>query len=237
LKVLIADDEELARSLIKKFLADFPDFDEVIEASNGFDAVKSINTIKPDLIFLDIEMPKLNGLEVIDLIEEQVYVIFTTAYEQYAVKAFELNAIDFLLKPLTKSRFKLSIDKFMKFNQIDKSQSNEILDRIVFKESNEIRLVNVEDIYYLEAKDDYVMFYSNEGFFLKKTTLKNYEMKLDSAQFIRIHRSYILNLKYLSSIEINDRESNQAVLKDSAKIPISKSGYQILKNRIKELNG
>lgn len=241
-KVIIIDDETLARNVIKNSLEAFPEFELAAECGNGFEALKAINDIKPDLIFLDIQMPKINGFELLELLEEPPVVVFSTAFDQYALKAFEVNAVDYLLKPFSDDRFADAIKK-AKMNLSNRDQhrknvenlisskenSEESLNRIVVKKASKIIIIPVEKITHLEAQDDYVMIYSPEGKFLKQKTMKYFEDRLDSNNFIRIHRSYILNINCIKQIELFAKDSYRVNLHDGTQLPVSKTGYQKLK--------
>lgn len=242
IKALIIDDEQLARDVVRNFLGSFREIEILGEYSNGFEGAKAINELKPDLVFLDIQMPKVNGFELLEIIDYQPDIIFTTAYNQYAIKAFELNAVDYLLKPFSKERFEDAIGKAMSrrlnkknsgeevsklihYNQV----SDEILERIVVKSGNKIHVIPCDRIDYLEAQDDYVMIYTADGKFLKQSTMKYFEDKLDPGLFARVHRSYIVQVERIDRIELYGRETYMLFLKSGAKITVSKSGYDKLK--------
>ncbi|MGK9368512.1 LytR/AlgR family response regulator transcription factor [Melioribacter sp. Ez-97] len=242
IKTLIVDDEKLAREVVSRYLSEYDEFEIAGECSNGFEAIKLINEIKPDLIFLDVQMPKITGFEMLELIDEPPAIVFTTAFDQYAIKAFEVNAIDYLLKPFSEERFKdaldkakLSIgnksdlrDKLNKLKETDR-EKGERLERVVVKHNNNILIISVDEINYIEAQDDYVMLHTARGNFLKQKTMKWFEKNLDPENFIRLHRSYITRLDAVKQLELFEKESYRAILKDGAKIPVSKSGYQKLK--------
>jgi two-component system, LytTR family, response regulator len=239
IKTLIVEDERLGRELLKKYLEAFPGIKIIGECSNGFDAVKIINSEKPDLLFLDIQMPKLNGFEVIELLDYQPLVVFTTAYNQFAIKAFEVNAVDYLLKPFSEERLaeavkkaaeKLQIDKGEKSSELPATADGSMLERIVIKDGSRIFIIPVSEITYLEAQDDYVMIYTEGGKYLKQKTLKYYEEHLNPKEFIRIHRSYIAALREIKQIELLEKESYQVALSDRKKLPVSKTGYEKLRN-------
>ncbi len=237
IKVLLIDDEPLARSLLKEYLEGFQDISIVEECNDGFEGLKAIQTHKPDLIFLDIQMPKISGFELLELIEEPVSIIFTTAFDEYAIKAFEANAIDYLLKPFGKDRLQKSMHKFLSLhsknniNDYSKIESNHTaLERIVVKVENQIKLIPLDDIFYLQAEDDYVKIQSVEGAFLKKKTMNYFEQHLPAHSFVRVHRSYILNIKQIVKLESFEKDQYLAVLKNDIRIPVSKSGYPRLKS-------
>lgn len=243
IRTIIIDDEQLGRDLIKAYLKKHENYEIVSECNNGFDGIKQINELRPDLIFLDIQMPKLTGFEMLELIESPPVIIFTTAYDQYALKAFDVNATDYLLKPFSEERFndalakaeKLLTDKSLsdsKFVELLKSSDNrtEALERIVVKNHQKITLVPVEEIKYIEAQDDYTMLYTLKGNFLKQKTMKYFEENLNPKDFIRIHRSYIVRLEIIKQIELLEKESYQVILADGKKLPVSKTGYSKLKD-------
>jgi two-component system LytT family response regulator len=244
LKAIIIDDEQLARDLIKSFLKEHPSIELIGECSDGFEGLKVIQELKPDLLFLDIQMPKVSGFEMLELIEEPPVVIFTTAYNEHAIKAFEMNAIDYLLKPFSRDRFSKAIlkaeEKFShkeegqkKLKELIKSNAyGEKVERIVVRTGSKIKVISVKDIMYLEAQDDYVMIYIQEGKYLKQQTMKVFEELLDPLQFVRIHRSYIVNIDLILQIEPFEKESYCAVLKNNSRLPISKSGYIKLKQNL-----
>ena len=238
IRVIIIDDEEPARNLIKHFLNDFQEIKVVDECSNGFEGFKSIETNKPDLVFLDIRMPKITGFELLEMIENPPKVIFSTAYDEYAIKAFEQNAIDYLMKPYSKERFdsavnkaiqlisnKESVNNYSSLTEINESQS---LEKIVVRNGNQIQIIYLQDISYFEGQDDYAAIYSREGKFLKQLRLKNLEAQLPD-DFLRVHRSYILRLDRLKKIEAYTKDSHIATLDDGSTIPVSRSGYLKLK--------
>jgi two-component system, LytTR family, response regulator len=239
---VIIDDETLAREITKKYLVNHEDISVSAECSNGFDAIKKINELTPDLIFLDIQMPKLNGFEMLELLENPPVIIFTTAFDQFALKAFEANAADYLLKPYSRERFDEAIQKAFvrlrsKIPQIglikklieQNDEKKEFLERIVIKNGPKISIIPVQDVNYLEAQDDYVMIYSSEGKFLKQKTMKFFYEHLDPKDFIRVHRSYIVAVKGIKKIELLEKESYQVILQDKTAVPVSKTGYEKLK--------
>ncbi|MEW6653899.1 MAG: LytTR family transcriptional regulator DNA-binding domain-containing protein [Bacteroidota bacterium] len=243
IRTLIIDDEQLGRNLIKAYLEKHEGYEVLAECNNGFDGIKLINELKPDLIFLDVQMPKLTGFEMLELIESPPVIIFTTAYDQYALKAFDVNAIDYLLKPFSEERFiealskaekllsnkAVSLSKFQKILKTSET-SREALERVVVKNQHKIILIPVEDIKYIEAQDDYTMLYTEKGNFLKQKTMKYFEENLNPKNFIRIHRSYIVRLALIKQIELLEKESYQILLHDGKNLPVSKTGYSKLKD-------
>lgn len=240
INVLIIDDEPLARSIVRSFLSEREEYEIVGECSNGYEGLKAIDALKPDLIFLDVQMPKINGFEMLELVDEPVSVIFTTAFDEYALKAFETSAIDYLLKPFSEERFEQALEKWKStvktavptadFGEITKQPDEQL--RIVIKDGSSIKIIPIQDVQYLEAYDDYVKVHTAEKTHLKKKTLSYYESTLDFRQFVRIHRSFILNLNELTGIEPFEKNSYRAVLKNGERIPISRSAYGPLKESL-----
>lgn len=238
-KVLIIDDEPLARSIVRAFLEEKTGYEIIGECANGYEGLKSIDALKPDLIFLDIQMPKINGFEMLELVDEPISVIFTTAFDEYAFKAFETSAVDYLLKPFSEERFDQALTKWKNtqriepakaFGDIQKQPDDHL--RIVIKDGSSIKIIPIQDVMYLEAYDDYVKVHTAEKKHLKKKTLTYYEKTLDRRQFVRIHRSYILNLNELTGIEPFEKNSYRAVLKNGERIPISRTAYGPLKESL-----
>jgi len=240
ISTVIIDDEPLARSIVAEYLRSYPDVQIMQECNDGFEGVKAIARHKPDLIFLDIQMPKINGFEMLELIEEPPAVIFTTAFDEYAIKAFESHAIDYLLKPFSKERFDKALQKWLAQYQQGKTERPVVLNetlrqpeersRVVVKEAGNIRIIPVIEIQYIEAYDDYVKIFTGKEMFLKKKTMGFYENILDPSLFLRVHRSYILQLSHITRIEPLEKDTHIAILKSGARIPLSKSGYSKLKS-------
>ncbi len=242
IKVVLIDDENLAREIVKKYLGAYSELELLAECTNGFEGIKAINELKPDIVFLDIQMPKITGFEMLELLEEKPIIIFTTAYDQYALKAFEVSAIDYLLKPFGEDRFREAVEKALErlkdkkpfidgLNNLENTVAsrNEYLERVVVKTGAKISIIPTDKLNYLEAQDDYVMLYTDEGKFLKQKTMRFFEDHLDPAEFIRIHRSYIVKLKKVKQLELFEKESYRALLNDGKSLPVSKSGYSKLK--------
>ena len=245
LRTILIDDEQPARGVIKFYLKDFPEIEILGEFADGFSGLKAIQELKPDLVFLDVQMPKLTGLELLDLLDQPPLIIFSTAYDQYAIKAFEMNAIDYLLKPYSKERFIQAVQKAMTLagNGIRLSapveslvktleENPEFLQRIAVKSRHKVSVVPIDDIVYLEAEGDYVMIYTRDAKHLKEKTMKYFETHLDPAQFIRIHRSFIVNAQFIDRIEYYDKENYAVLTKTGAKLRASTSGYKILKQAL-----
>jgi two-component system LytT family response regulator len=241
IKVILIDDEPLARSIVNEYLQTYQDVEIIEECNDGFEGVKNITKHRPDLIFLDIQMPKINGFEMLELIENAPDVIFTTAFDEYAIKAFEAHAIDYLLKPFSKERFDKAMQKWLsQRNRTEEKVVTQKLiesevrqpeerNRIVVKEGGNIRIIPVHEILYMEAYDDYVKIFTQKEMFLKKKTMSFYEQSLDANQFVRVHRSYIIQLSQITRIEPLEKDTHVALLKNGVKVPLSKTGYAKLK--------
>ena len=240
LKALIVDDEELARAVVREHLASHSDVEIVGEAANGFEAVKLASELKPELIFLDVQMPKLDGFEVLSLLEEAPAIIFVTAFDQHALRAFDAHAADYLLKPFSKERFDAAMDKARRAMGSGRAaerapglqssaREGRPLDRIVVKDGPKVTIVPMEKLEFIQAQDDYVLLKTEGRELLKQQTLSSLESQLDPAHFIRIHRSYILNLDRLTRLEQDSKEHWEAVLRDGTRLPVSKTGYQRLR--------
>lgn len=236
--VLIIDDEPLARSIVQEYLMQYPQITVAQECGDGFEGIKAIIQHKPDLIFLDVQMPKINGFEMLELVDQQPAVIFTTAFDEYALKAFEAHAVDYLLKPFSKERFNKAIEKFL--DQPKKPEATTALletaasspaqhDRIVVKTGTKIKVIPVQEVIYLEAADDYVNIHTANGAFLKNKTMSFFEQILDPNLFTRVHRSYIVRVEQIVRIDPYEKETHILILKSGAKIPVSKAGYAKLK--------
>jgi two-component system, LytTR family, response regulator len=243
IRAIIIEDEELGRALVKNYLKDHPQVDIIAECENGFEGIKTIQELKPELIFLDIQMPKLNGFEMLEILDERPEIIFTTAFNQYAIQAFELNAIDYLLKPFSKERLLEALQKALhriknnkpaaaNVNRLLQHPLDEIIERIVVKSNSKISVIPVEKIRYLEAQDDYVMIYTFEGKHLKQGTMKYFEEHLNPKEFMRVHRSYIIRLDQVVQLEPYGKDSYVAKLKDGPAVKISKSGFRSLKEKL-----
>ena len=240
-KVLIIDDEPLARLIVKEYLQSHPQIELLQECNDGFEGVKAIQQHQPDLIFLDVQMPKINGFEMLELITDPPAVIFTTAFDEYAIKAFENNTVDYLLKPFSKERFDKAIQKWLdnKTETLTKTNTQTLLEtvahspaqnqRVVVKIAGKIKIIPVEEIHFLEASDDYVKIHTKEGSFLKNKTMSYFENVLDAQQFVRTHRSYIVSIPQVTRIDPYEKENYLVILKSGAKVPVSKTGYAKLK--------
>ena len=240
-KAIIIDDEELARQLIRNYLKDFPGVEIIGECENGFEGIKAIADLKPDLIFLDIQMPKINGFEMLELLENPPEVIFITAHNEFAIQAFEMNAVDYLLKPYSRDRLVAAVTKAKEriqsgeplsgIPQLVRQPLSEKLERIVVKSGTKIKVVPVDKITYLEAEDDYVMIHTDEGKHLKQGTMKYYEDHLDDTRFIRVHRSYIVRIDQVTQLEPYSKENYLLKLKSGVTLKVSRNGLKSLKDK------
>ncbi|MBL7111874.1 MAG: LytTR family transcriptional regulator DNA-binding domain-containing protein [Bacteroidales bacterium] len=243
INALIVEDEKLARDLIKDYLSEHTDINLLGEFADGFSGLKAINEMKPDLVFLDIQMPKLSGFELLEVLDHIPVIIFTTAFDQYAIKAFEFNAVDYLLKPYSKERFAEAVTKSReKINSGNREgagkivahidNKEDVIHRVVVKSRSRIHVIPVDDIRYLEAQDDYVMIYTREHKYLKQKTMKFFEAHLPPDDFVRIHRSYIARLSEIGQMELYEKDSYVVILKDSTRLPVSKTGLPKLKEML-----
>ena len=241
-RALIIDDEPLARMVVKEYLQNFSEIELIQECNDGFEGLKAIQQHQPDLIFLDVQMPKINGFEMLELVEQSPAVIFTTAFDEYAIKAFEAHAVDYLLKPFSKDRFNKAIEKYLatapekhtpkqteELLETAASQSPAQHERIVVKTGTKVKIIPVSDVEYLQADDDYVSVFTHEGSYLKNKTMNFFEQTLDARQFVRVHRSYIIAIQQITRIDPYEKDAHLAILKSGAKIPVSKTGYVKLK--------
>ena len=239
LRVVIVDDEPLARAVIREYLRAHPGVEVVAECGNGFDAVKAVAELKPDLLFLDVQMPKLSGFEVVELLGRDVPVVFTTAYDQYALRAFDVHAVDYLLKPFNEERFAeaLSRARARLTERDDQEEASGIaalvaerqrqgpVERVLIRDGAQVHVLPVEKIDYVEAQDDYVCFKTAGKQFLKDQTMAALEATLDPLRFVRIHRSYLLNIERIARVELYAKDSRVAILRDGTRLPVSRAGY------------
>lgn len=238
MKAILIDDEPLSREIIKTYLKKYEQVTVVEECNDGFEGVKAIQQHKPDLIFLDIQMPKINGFEMLELIENPPAVIFITAFDEYAIRAFESNAIDYLLKPFSEDRFKKAMEKWMS-KSVAAESTQKVLEevsrnplqqnRVVVKTGTKVKIIPLHEIRYFEADDDYVKVVTGDGQYLKNKTMQYYESTLDPHQFVRVHRSYIIHINQITRIDPYQKENHLAILRDGKQIPVSKTGYVKLK--------
>ncbi|HEX4347797.1 MAG TPA: LytTR family DNA-binding domain-containing protein [Vicinamibacterales bacterium] len=241
LRVAIVDDEELARRVVREYLSSMQGVEIVAECANGFDAVKAVAETRPDLLLLDVQMPKLDGFEVLELVGKDVAVIFTTAYDEYALRAFEVHAVDYLVKPFSQERLADAVARARE--RIGKGRhempaANELIAatrsdrgsavRVLVRDGARVHIIPIGKVDYVQAQDDYVCFHSEGKEYLKDQTLADVEASLDPAKFVRIHRSFLLSLDRLARVELDERENRVAVLTTGQKLPVSRAGYQRL---------
>ena len=235
LKIVIVDDEPLARTVVREF-AERLGMQVAAECANGFEAVKAVSDLAPDLMFLDVQMPKLDGFEVLELLGRSVPVVFTTAYDQYALRAFEVHAIDYLLKPFSEERFaeavsraraRLAAKEEIPIEELmnDARPRTGPLERVLIRDGSQVHVLPVERIDFVEAQDDYVCFKSEGKDYLKDQTMGALEAQLDPARFVRIHRSYLLNIERIARVELYAKDSRVAILRDGRRLPVSRAGY------------
>ncbi|MBQ5948202.1 LytTR family DNA-binding domain-containing protein [Massilia sp. ST3] len=241
MRVLIVDDEHLARMLLREFLAGHADVEIVGECANGFEAVKAIAEHDPDLVFLDIQMPKLDGFEVVELAGSKPHYIFATAYDQFALRAFEVHAIDYLLKPFSRERLAQALaharSRAPQAAQVEAvvaeaAQRHAPLERILIREGSKVHVVPASQVDYIEAQDDYVQIAAGGKTWLKNQRLSELESQLDPQAFLRIHRSYIVNVGAIARIEPVSKDNHCAVLKNDVRLPISRASYPKLRERL-----
>jgi two-component system LytT family response regulator len=236
LRVVIVDDEPLARAVVREFVRAHPGVEVVAECANGFEAVKAVSELAPDLMFLDVQMPKLSGFEVLELVGRDVPVIFTTAYDQYALRAFEVHAVDYLLKPFSEERFAealsrgreriLSRETLPVDALVSEARPRQgAVERVLIRDGSQVHVIAVDRIDYVEAQDDYVCFKAEGKQYLKDQTLGAVEASLDPARFVRIHRSYLLNIDRIAKVELYAKDSRVAILRDGKRLPVSRAGY------------
>lgn len=272
LRVLIVDDEAPARALLREYLAKHSDVTVLGECANGFEAVKAIGELAPDLVFLDVQMPKLDGFEVLELLEPAPAVVFCTAYDEFALRAFEVHAIDYLLKPFGRERLAEALARAGErraglaaraaaarrgpeadadvtggarppatvatatpATALSRSARGpgRFTERIVVRDGAQVHVIPVERIDYVEAQDDYVAIHEGKLGHLKHQTLAELADGLDPARFVRVHRSYLVNVERIARLELLAKDQRVAVLADGREIPVSRSGH----DRLKELLG
>lgn len=244
MRVIIVDDEPLARAVLREHLAAHADIAIAAECANGFEAVKAIAELAPDLVFLDIQMPKLDGFEVVELAGAATHYLFVTAYDQFALKAFEVHALDYLLKPFSRERFEqalahararlgIAAPDAAQAVAADAAQRRTPLERILVKEGARAHVVPAADVDYVEAQDDYVAIHAGGRTWLKSQRLADLEGQLDPRRFVRVHRSYIVNVGAIVRIEPASRDTHCAVLRGDVKVPVSRTGYQKVRDIIR----
>jgi two-component system LytT family response regulator len=245
IRALIVDDEDLARQVIREMLAPHPDVEVVAECANGFEAVRMASELKPDLIFLDIQMPKLDGFEVLELIGTDPAVVFVTAFDEHALRAFDVHAVDYLMKPFRVERFQAALDRakqriggtapFRPEELIASTRTEgQFAERIVVRDGSRVHIIPVPKLDYAEAQDDYVALASQSKKYLKQQTISSLEAALDPKNFVRIHRSYLVNLERVSRLEPYGKDTHVVILNDGARLPVSRSGYARLKSFLEQ---
>lgn len=246
IRTVIIEDETPAREILKHYLKDFPEIEIIAECADGFSGLKTISALKPELVFLDIQMPRLTGFELIEVMTEKPVIIFTTAYDQYAIRAFEMNAVDYLLKPFPKERLRNAVikaqEKIGRSPEEDSVPQKELLEkmpaspspigRIVVRKGNAINIITVDQLKYIEAQDDYVMIYHTAGKALKQQSMKYFEESLPPNDFVRVHRGFIVKVSEIKRIEPYGKDNHVAVLNSGEKLPVSRSGYKHLKEEL-----
>jgi len=237
LRVVIVDDEELARAYLREMLQAHPEIELVAECANGFEAVKAVNDLSPDLLFLDVQMPKLDGFEVLELIDADPAVIFVTAYDQYAMRAFDAQAVDYLLKPFSAERFGRALERAKGRTGKKPRPAPRRADRIVVRDGARIHVIPLDKLDYAEAQDDYVALHTEGKSYLKQQPIGALEAMLDAARFVRIHRSAIVNLERVTRIEPYAKDSRVAILADGTRLPVSRSGYARLLEAMGDVQG
>lgn len=245
IRIIIIDDEELARKVIRKYLEAYPEIQIVAECENGFAGLKALNELKPDLVFLDIQMPKISGFELLEVLDDPPVIIFSTAHDEFALKAFEHSAVDYLLKPYSQKRFdeaigraKLRLASGSLHNQsisqlkTDIEEGNETLNRVVVKSGSRLDVIPVDEIQLIEAADDYVEIHTAKSKFLKQKPLSWFENHLPDDRFIRVHRSFIVAVDQIVALEPYSKESYVLMLKNRREISVSKTGLKKLKEKL-----
>jgi len=240
MKTILIDDEPLARAMLLELLAKEKDIEVIAECGDGFEGMKAIQEHKPDLIFLDVQMPKITGFEMLELLEDPPKTIFTTAFDEYAIKAFEVNAIDYLLKPIHPERLEKALQKIRNVAPSIESATDlqspkkfinpDYSKRIVVKTNGKIRILPLNEVYFIESSDDYIKIHTENQYFLKHQTMGNCEQQLPPDQFVRIHRSYLINIAHIHKIELYEKDQYCAILRNNTKLAISRSGYANLKS-------
>ena len=235
-RVVVVDDEPLARAVIREYLKAHPGVEIVAECGNGFEAVKAVAELAPDLMFLDIQMPKLDGFEVLELLGRSVPVVFTTAFDQYALRAFDVHAVDYLLKPFDEARFSEALTRARARIQAAEALPVDALmadarprqapaERVLIRDGSQVHVIPVDRIDYVEAQDDYVCFKADGKDYLKDQTMGAVEATLDPTRFVRVHRSYVLNIERIARVELYAKDSRIAILRDGRRLPVSRAGY------------
>jgi two-component system LytT family response regulator len=243
-KAVIVDDEPPARDIINAYLGVFPQIEVVAQCANGFEALKAVQDFCPDIMFLDVQMPKITGIELMEVMDNPPAVVFTTAYDEYAIKAFEMNAVDYLLKPFSTDRFHKAVDKVLArlLNntaketislQLPENTESPFLTRIVVKNGINIKVIPIDEVLFIEANEDYVMVHAASGHYMKSQTMGFFESQLPANKFVRIHRSTIVNVDRIERFEAYDKETYLAIIAPNHKLKVSRSGYKKLKETLK----
>ncbi len=236
LRVIIVDDEPLARAVVREFAGRQAGVEVIAECGNGFEAVKAVSELNPDLMFLDVQMPKLDGFEVLELLGRSIPVIFTTAFDKYALRAFEVHAVDYLMKPfgeerfaeaLTRARGRLAAREELPIEALvaEAKPRTGPVERVLIRDGAQVHVIPVERLDYVEAQDDYVCYKADGRDYLKDQTMGAVESALDPARFVRIHRSYLLNIERIARVELYAKDSRVAILRDGRRLPVSRAGY------------
>jgi len=244
IRAVIVDDEDLARQVVRELLSGHAEIEVVAECANGFEAVKAVTELKPDLLFLDIQMPKLDGFEVLELIGTDMAIIFATAYDQHALRAFEVHAVDYLLKPFGAERFEQALTRAKqrlggKLPPVSELKAatrapGEYAERIVVRDGTRVHIIPVTKLDYVEAQDDYIALASEGKKHLKQQTISSIESSLDPKYFLRVHRSYLVNLERVTKIEPFGKDTHVAILRDGSRLPVSRSGYARLREVLEQ---
>jgi two-component system LytT family response regulator len=247
LRAVIVDDEMPARALMREYLTAHPDVEVVAECANGFEAVKTIAETHPDVVFLDVQMPKLDGFEVLELIEPGPAVVFCTAYDEYALRAFEVHAVDYLLKPFGRERLAEALTRLR--DRLREAATATVtappprpaaiaaaarppgqwLERVLVKDGARVQVIPIDKLDYAESQDDYVAVHSEGKSWLKTQTLTELAAQLDPDRFVRVHRGFVINLERIARLERYGKDSRIAILHDGKELPVSRAGYQRLK--------
>jgi len=243
LRVAIVDDEALARGVLREYLASLTGVEVVAECANGFEAVKAVAELAPDLLLLDVQMPKLNGFEVLELVGRDVAVIFTTAHDAYALQAFEVHAVDYLMKPFSAERLAAAVDRARaRLARREPSPPPGLgaavkpapgtTTRVLVRDGARVDVIPIDQIDFIQAQDDYVAYMARGRQYLKEQTLAEVEASLDPARFVRVHRSYVINLERLTRVDLDERENRVALLTTGDRVPVSRSGHARLTERL-----
>jgi two-component system LytT family response regulator len=236
LRIVIVDDEPLARAVVREYAAADALIEIAAECANGFEAVKAVSELEPDLVLLDVQMPKLDGFEVLELLGREQPVVFITAYDQYALRAFEVHAVDYLLKPFSAERFEEAMARARERLRAkaptdvaaivrDARPRSGYAERVLIRDGADVHVLPIDKIDYVEAQDDYVAFKADGKSYLKDQTLAAVESSLEPARFVRVHRSFILNVDRIAKVELYAKDSRMAILRDGTRLPVSRAGY------------